>query len=75
MGEWYYPNNMSTVRTQGEGGSFFRNRGQSVIHLHRRHNATMPTGLFYCEVPDENGDNQDNQRIYVMILEGIVMYC
>ena len=64
MGEWYFPNNMSTVRTEGDGGSFFRDRGPSVVRLHRRHNVTMPTGLFHCEVPDASGVNQ---RIYITV--------
>ena len=53
-GEWYFPNNMSEVRTEGEGYSFYRDRGQSVVRLHRRHNATIPTGPFCCEIPDAN---------------------
>ena len=51
IGEWYFPNR-STVRTEGEGGSFYKNRGPHVVRLHRRHNVMMPTGLFCCEVPD-----------------------
>ena len=56
-GEWYFPN-MSMVRTEGEGDSFYRDRGPSVVHLHRRHNATMPTGLFCCEIPDASNVTQ-----------------
>ena len=40
MGEWYFPN-MSSVRIKGEGNGFYRDRGQSVVHLHRMHNTTM----------------------------------
>ena len=54
MGEWYFPNNMSTVRTQGFGDSFYRNRGPMVVRLHRRYNAMRPTGLFCCVIPDAN---------------------
>ena len=67
LGEWYFPNNMSAVRIQGEGDSFYRNRGPRVVRLHRRHYAIMPTGLFYCEVPDASGVDQ---RIYITV-EGI----
>ena len=66
MGEWYFPNT-SMVRIEGTGDSFYRNRGPSVVRLHRRHNVMMPTGLFYCEVPDANNVTQ---MIYIMILEG-----
>ena len=58
MGEWYYPNNMSAVRTEGGGGSFYRDRGPSVVRLHRRRDVMMPIGQFCCEVPDANGMNQ-----------------
>ena len=54
MGEWYFPNNMSAVRIKGKGDSFYRDRGPSVVRLHRKHNATMPTGSFCCEAPDAN---------------------
>ena len=64
VGEWYFPNNESAVGIKGGGGSFYRDRGASVVCLHRRHNATMPTGLFCCVVPDANGTNQ---RICVMV--------
>ena len=66
MGEWYFPD-MSTVRTEGEGDSFFRSRGPSVVRLYRRYNVMMPTGDFYCEVPDARGVNQ---RTYITIVAG-----
>ena len=62
-GEWYFPN-QTVVHIQGEGGSFYRNRGPSVVRLHRRHNATMPTGSFCCEVPDSS---DMNQRICIIV--------
>ena len=74
MGEWYFPNNMSTVRTQGFGDSFYRNRGPMVVRLHRRYNAMRPTGLFCCVIPDAN---EVIQRICITVeatvpFEGIV---
>ena len=63
VGEWYFPNNM-IVGTIGTNGSFYRNRGQGVVRLNRRHNATMPTGFFCCEIPDANNVTQ---RICIMV--------
>ena len=68
IGEWYYPN-MSMVRLNGDGDGFYRSRGPSVVHLHRRHNVVMPTGEFCCEVPDEN---RMNQRICIIIFQGTI---
>ena len=56
-GEWYFPNR-TNVDIEGSGGSFYRDRGPSVVCPHRRHNAMMPTGPFCCEVPDTNYVNQ-----------------
>ena len=69
MGEWYYPNNMSMVRIEAEGGSFYRSRGTypGVVRLHRRHNVMMPTGEFCCEVPDAN---EVDQRICITVVKG-----
>ena len=64
MREWYYPNNMSMVRVEGEGGSFFRNRGPSVVRLHRRYDAMLPTGQFCCEVTDVNGYGSGSEDKY-----------
>ena len=57
-GEWHFPNNGSTVGTNNGGGSFYRNRGPSVVRLNRRHNAMSPTGVFRCEIPDTSNNNQ-----------------
>ena len=58
MGEWYFPNNGSAVRVGGSRDSIYRNRGPSVVRLNRRNNATMPTGVFRCEIPDASGTSQ-----------------
>ena len=63
MGEWYFPN-MTKVKTEGAGESFYRNRGPSVVRLHRRHNVMMPTGEFCCEIPDVDGMIQ---RAYIIV--------
>ena len=57
VGEWYFPNG-SAVKIEGAGEAFYRNRGPSVVRLHRRHNVMMPTGSFCCVVSDANGIDQ-----------------
>ena len=73
LGDWYYPDG-STVT--GVGSPTFRtNRGQNEVisgqefygsvRLWRRYTPTE-RGLFYCELPDANGVNQN---LYVNICE------
>jgi hypothetical protein len=62
-GEWYYPNT-SRIGTKGSDEDFYRDRGEGVVRLNRRNNATMPTGLFCCEIPDMN---DVMQRICIMV--------
>ena len=58
MGDWFFPNT-SMIKIEGKGESFYRDRVQSRVRLHRRHNATMPTGSFCCEIPDTSNVTQE----------------
>ena len=51
--EWYFPNR-TTVSIDHAKGNFYRNRALSLVRLNRRNNATMPTGVYHCEIPDAN---------------------
>ena len=51
-GLWKYPNS-SLVR--GSTGTIYRTRGSSSILLNRKSSATRPTGIFRCDIPNENG--------------------
>ena len=53
LGQWFFPNG-SAVQSKGAGYDFYRNRGRSVVRLNLRNNASSPTGLYCCEVPDSN---------------------
>ena len=53
-GEFYFPNG-NLVLTQGSGADIYRNRGEGMIRLNRRNNATSPTGNFTCKIPDSSG--------------------
>ena len=57
MGEWYYPSG-SVVGRDSDGTRFYRDRGPSVVRLHRKGNTAVPTGVFHCEVPVASGVNQ-----------------
>ena len=56
-GEWVFPNG-SLVRLRGDGDSFYRDRGSSVVRLNRRNNPVSPTGLYCCMVRDATSITQ-----------------
>ena len=56
-GEWYFPNS-SLVSRKGSEKDFYRDRGDQVVRLHRRNNATMPVGEYCCEVFNANFTNE-----------------
>ena len=58
LGEWYFPDGTLVPDGQDASRSIYRNRGPRVVQLNRRNNATSPTGVYRCEVPDASGTNQ-----------------
>ena len=61
--EWYTPTG-TPVGDSDIDADFLRNSGHSVVYLLRLNNATSPTGVFRCEIPDNSGTSQN---IYVGI--------
>ena len=55
LGDWYYPNGTG-VANSGSMWEFYRNRGPSVVRLHRRRGGV--TGIYRCEIPDTAGVGQ-----------------
>ena len=49
-GEWIYPNG-SQVQIGGNNGDFYRTRGVGVVNLIWTKNASIPNGVFCCEIP------------------------
>ena len=74
-GDWYFPNHTRVggfTENSNSGRSrdiFIRNRGQSVVRLHRFDNPSE-RGRFYCEVPNSHGINQ---TIFINICELIIL--
>lgn len=63
IGQWHFPDG-TQVEIRDMLGALYRNRGPSVVRLNRRNNATMPTGMFHCEIEDNDEINND---IYIGI--------
>ena len=55
IGNWFFPNG-SQVLNMGDGWDFYRNRGPSVVRMHRRRGGV--TGIYYCKIPDDNAGVQ-----------------
>ena len=55
LGDWYYPNGTG-VANSGLQWEFYRNRGPSVVRLHRRRGGV--DGIYHCEIPDAAGVDQ-----------------
>ena len=75
-GEWYFPND-SIVSIKDGRADFYRDRHASIIRLNRRNDATMPSGLFRCEVNDFYDVTKNLYvGIYLLISEitGILTY-
>ena len=64
VGQWYYPNE-TLVEMNETISDIYTSRSQGVVRLHRKENATMPTGWFHCKILDSNSVNQS---IYVSVL-------
>ena len=55
LGDWYNPDG-TLVLNMADGLDFYRNRGQSVVRLHRRRGGE--SGIYRCVIPDTAGVNQ-----------------
>ena len=70
LGDWFYPNGTTVPNSRIGIGydpyylryrqitmwEFYRNRGQSVVRLHRRRGGVP--GIYHCVIPDTAGVNQ-----------------
>ena len=56
LGNWYFPEE-SAVEFE-RANNIYKNRGPSVVRLHKKPNITSPTGIYRCDIPDDNGVNQ-----------------
>ena len=58
-GQWLFPNGeVVGSRTSSRPDVFSRTRDRRSVILHRGPEATGPTGIFTCEVPDRSGATQ-----------------
>ena len=64
LGHFYYPNGNRVLGKRRQEG-FYRNRGDSMIRLHRRENINSPVGAFRCMIPDASGEMQN---IYITLV-------
>ncbi len=56
LGNWYFPNG-SDIET-GKNNNIYKNRGPSVVRLHRKENIFSPSGIYNCAIPDSDDNHQ-----------------
>ena len=54
-GNWFFPNG-TRVPSSGQQWDFHRTRSEMVVLLHRRRGGE--DGVYYCVVPDKEGNDQ-----------------
>ncbi len=66
MGSWQYPNNSFVISRQTANSNILsRSRSKQAVILHRGINAVGPSGIYTCNIPHQNGRNQQlNFGIY-----------
>ena len=64
LGNWFFPNGTRVPSSDSEW-DFHRDRGQSVVHLHRRRGGEE--GIYRCEIPDIE---HVTQTIYIGVYTG-----
>ena len=69
-GSWFFPDG-TALAGGSAGGDIYRSRGDQVIHLRCRNNATSPSGIYHCEIPtvavNDNVDTITGETVYVRL--------
>ena len=55
LGNWYFPNESAV---DIERVNIYKNRGPSVVRLHKKPSITSPTGIYHCDIPDNASVSQ-----------------
>ncbi len=73
MGNWLFPNGSAAIsKGMSNGYMFSRNRNTKALHLHRGINASEPIGIFKCDIPDANMQDQQAYFGIYKIGEGML---
>ena len=67
-GNWYFPNG-SLIGIQIPSSNIYIKRGLSVVGLYWNDNATLPTGVYGCELLDASGITQ---KVFVGIYDNMM---
>ena len=57
-GDWYFPDG-NVLANAGGGDNIFERRGDQVIHLRRRYDATSPSGIYRCDIETHAVNDND----------------
>ena len=56
LGNWHFPDE-SAIEPE-RANSIYKNRGPSVVRLHKKRNIISPTGIYHCDIPDNTSVSQ-----------------
>ena len=71
VGEWYFPDGTIVPRNSAASSADFTRSGfLHQVRLNRRNNATSPTGIYECRVPDGVSEKLVNASITLTTGEG-----
>ena len=78
-GDWIPPGSEARLPFEDEGGDIYQFQGRQRVILRRRYNASMPSGIYRCDIPT-NAVHDDNdisvrESVYVGLYatEGIMI--
>ena len=68
-GDWFAPGSDTRLPWYSEAGDIYEDRQNMAVHIHRRNNATGPSGIYHCviatnAVHDDN-DQSVGETVYV----------
>ena len=68
QGDWYFPNG-ERVKLKEDGVNIYKKRGNKQVSIHHRNDAIIPSGIFRCDIPTSNTENDSlvikNNTLYV----------
>ena len=71
-GDWFAPDNDSRLPLPGENPvNFYEDRQAKVVHLHRKNNASGPSGIYRCVIATNAVHDDSDPSVGEMVYVGL----